>query len=342
MAAAAAVLGVTGCVSSVPSPISNSGQTGGPVASPTPVTPAAAADGEWAAPVAPLTGLPAASAAAASRPAIAIAVTGPRCTGLAAADLVFEEITAPAVRYLAVFQSRAAAAVGPVTGTRPADGMALSVLHPLTGYDGGTTGFLQVLHHTNIVDAGYQAHSSLYTGGPGGLTTSTAAIGRAARDTPPPPLFSYRGGGPGGDDQLATTGVQRISSVRVIIPRAGPQTWVFDAGQDRWVQTGGGPRVAVSDLIIQWVAYKQVYTDHRAGITVPSARVIGRGRVLVVTGTGGTTATGPRGLAAPGFWAKPGLRDVTNYLDTAHLPMALQPGPAWIILAPRGTQVRTQ
>ncbi|MEP7023925.1 MAG: hypothetical protein ABJB47_08985 [Actinomycetota bacterium] len=54
----------------------------------------------------PLTGLPATSASAARRPAIAVPLAGAHLTGLAPADVVFEDITTPQVRYLALCQSR--------------------------------------------------------------------------------------------------------------------------------------------------------------------------------------------------------------------------------------------
>ena len=144
--------------------------------------------------VAPLTGL-AVTAAVAQRPAVAVAVSGPDPAGLGSADLVFEEMSSP-VRYLAVFQSAEANAVGPVASTRPTDGQALSVLHPLTGYAGGTASFISVLDATKIVDVGYPGHASLYAPASGGLTVSTAALAAAGRsDGPPPGLFSYRAPG---------------------------------------------------------------------------------------------------------------------------------------------------
>src|SRR6266851_7631305 len=103
--------------------------------------------------VAPLTGL-AVPDAIARRPAVAIAVASSDPVGLGSADLVFGEMTSP-VRYLAVFQSDEASRVGPVTSTRPTDGQALSVLHPLLGYDGGTSEFISVLDATRVIDDGY-------------------------------------------------------------------------------------------------------------------------------------------------------------------------------------------
>ena len=280
--------------------------------------------------VAPLTGLGVA-AAVALRPAVAVAVAGADPVGLGSADLVFEELAGP-VRYLAVFQSAEAAAVGPVTSTRPADGQALSVLHPVTGYDGGTASFVSVLDATKIVDEGYAGHASLYSPGSGGLTVSTAALAAAGRsDGPPPALFGYRQPG----DPLASAGETHPASVRVEAPGEPAEQWNFDGGTGRWVQTAGGPRVAVANLVVQIVSFKTVYLSRKYGQTVPSARVTGRGAVTVFS----AAAPGHSGgTAAAGSWAKPGIAAVTNYFDAAGQPMSLAPGPTWVVLAPAGTR----
>jgi Protein of unknown function (DUF3048) N-terminal domain/Protein of unknown function (DUF3048) C-terminal domain len=334
----AATCGVAGCVSSVPSPIQDAGQhasqAGGQSARPAGGQSARPAQAAAPPVLAPLTGLPA-SAAAAARPAVALVLSGRHPAGLRSADVVFVEITAPAVRYIAVFQSMTAARVGPITSTRPADGMALSVLHPLTGYDGGSAGFREVLHSTKVVAVGYAGHRDLYRAGAGGITTSTSAIGHAAWDTAPPPLLEYQGE-PGIGDRLASAGLRRVSSLRVAIPGRPAQAWRYDARARRWALVSGGPRVMTSNLIVQDVAYKQVFQSHRLGITVPSARVIGAGRMLAVSGS-----RSGEGQAARGTWSKPGLPAVTNFLDAHDLPMAFLPGPTWIILAPHGTRVET-
>ena len=284
-----------------------------------------------AGPAAPLTGL-AVTAAVAERPAVAVVVSGAAPAGLGSADLVFAEMSSP-VRYLAVFQSAEASAVGPVASTRPMDGQALSVLHPLTGYAGGTSSFISVLDATKIVDAGYAGHASLYSSGPGGLTVSTAALAAADRsDGPPPPLFSYRQPG----EPLASARQTHPTSVRLDIPGQPAQQWSFDARSGRWVQTAGGPRVRVANLVVQIVPFKTVYLSRKLGQTTRSARVIGTGPAAVFSGP---APGGAGGSAAAGSWAKPGLAAVTNYFDAAHLPMDFAPGPTWIVLAPAGTRI---
>ena len=306
-----------------------------------PPSPSAAASPTPAAvvePSAPLTGLPT-QPAIATQPAVVLPVAGSTLEGLSQADVVYEEVTSP-LRYIAVFQSQQANTVGPITSTRPADGEELAVLRPLVGYDGGTSSFISVLDHTGVVDLGYGTHSSLYQEGANGLTTSTQALRHAASSSAPPELFSYRGA-ESGSDTLATTGEWRPSSITISLPGYGTQNWAFDGPRDLWQLTAGGPSVEVANLVIQTVAYKQVFLNRKDGLSVPDARVLGRGAVEVFTGIGDSTARGPGGLAARGEWSKPGLRDVTEYVDAKGFPMDFQPGPTWVILAPAGTQIQT-
>jgi Protein of unknown function (DUF3048) N-terminal domain/Protein of unknown function (DUF3048) C-terminal domain len=286
--------------------------------------------------VAPLTGQ-AVTPAVAQRPAVAVAVSGPNPAGLGSADLVYEETSSP-VRYLAVFQSAEASAVGPVASTRPTDGQVLSVLHPLTGYAGGTASFVSVLDATKIVDVGYPGHASLYSSGSGGLTTSTAALAAAGKsDGPPPGLFFYRDPGA----PLASAKQTHPASVRLDAPGQPEQRWDYDAKAGRWVRTAGGPRASVANLIVQIVDFKTVYLSRKYGQTAQSARAIGTGPATVFSAASAGTATpgGSGGTAAAGTWVKPGLTTVTNYLDASGVPMDFAPGPTWIMFTPAGTRI---
>jgi Protein of unknown function (DUF3048) N-terminal domain/Protein of unknown function (DUF3048) C-terminal domain len=308
-----------------------------PSPSPTsaPASPAPSSAGQ---PLAPLTGLPTQPSIAA-RPAVVLPVAGSQPEGLSDADIIYEEVASP-LRYVAVFQSRQASVVGPITGTLPADGQELSVLRPLIGYDGGTASFIQVLDHTAVVDLGSGTHGSLYQEGADGPTTSTQALWDAAQSTAPPALLTYRGAQTG-SKALATTGQSRPASVTIHLPGYTPQKWSFDSHADQWRQVSGGPPIAVANLIIQMVGYKSVFLSRRDGITEPSAEVIGRGSAEAFSGTADSSAQGRGGLAASGEWSKPGLRYVTNYVDAEGFPMHFQPGPTLVILAPDGTRIQT-
>jgi hypothetical protein len=288
--------------------------------------------------MAPLTGLPATSNRTAGRPAVALPLSGNQLQGLGSADVVFEEMASP-VRYIAVFQSRENSSVGPVTGIRPTDPQTLSVLHPLTAYDGGSPSFIRVLDKSQIVDLGYASHPSLYRPGAGGLMVSTSQVQQAARGTSPPQMFTYLGNGVGGEPSFASTGTWRTSSLRITAPGQATQGWAFGGRSHRWRLVSGGPSVQVANIVVQKVPYKTVFLSRKYGLTTTSARVIGSGSALMLSETG--PAGRGTGAAVKGTWSKPGLHDVTNYLDANSRPVGFQRGTTWVILAPPGTQIST-
>ena len=291
-------------------------------------------------PLAPLTGLAAASTSAAASPAVALDVAGPDPQGLTSADVVFEMATSP-VHYVAVYQSKLTTAAGPITTTLPADRDILTVLHPLIGYDGAALPYFVKLldgKGTKVKDASYTNYPSAYTQTSLGVTTSPQTILRAVSgETGPPQLFQYRGAASGAST-LASTGVWRPGSVQVTIPGEDPQEWSFSTHSDRWTLTSGGPAVQVANLVVQRVSYKQININARHGITTPNPLVTGSGDAEVFSGS---ASGGSGGTAASGTWSKPHTSSLTNYFDSSGTQMAFQPGPTWIILAPPGTQVST-
>jgi hypothetical protein len=251
--------------------------------------------------------------------------------GLTRADVVFQEFSRP-VRYIAVYQSRQASGVGPVTSTQPTDREAISVLHPLLAYNGAAEPyFVTLLDKAKVMEVSFGQHPSLYTATPQGLKASTRTISRAAgSDTAPPPLFDYRRPGA---EELAPSGVRRPSSAGISIPGNGTQRWTFDRGTGRWRLASGGLTFQAANLVIQSVSYKQIRVRAKFGGTVRIAKMLGTGRAEVFSGS--TTGS----TAAIGTWSKPHLQDVTNYFGADWSLMAFQPGPTWVILAPPGTRV---
>jgi len=326
-------LAVAGC-GSPPSPV---GTAGASSTSATPNGRSSSHNASSGRPLAPLTGLPVPSSADAARPAVALDISGGKPHGLTAADVVLEEFASP-VRYIAIYQSRQASNVGPIAPTQPTDRAALAVLHPLVGYHGAASNyFIKLLDKTKITDVSFSRAAALYATTATGLTTSTRAIlRRAGGDAAPQPLFYYRGVGAAGNT-LASSGESRRSSVSVAVPGFPVQHWTFDQHANQWKLTHGGPAVTVANLVVQTVHYKQLNISPRHGVVVPSAEITGTGQAQVFSaGSHG----GSGGTVAAGTWSKPRINDLTNYFDSHGAPMAFQPGPTWIILAPPGTQVR--
>jgi hypothetical protein len=237
------------------------------------------------------------------------------------------------VRYIAIFQSKEATGVGPLTSTQPTDGQALSVLRALFGYDGGTPVFTKELSHTLVTNLGKSAHPSLYSATGPGVSVSTNTFQRAVRGSgAPPQIFYFRGEGPQ-SSVLATTHLSRPDAAKVTIPGYGTESWAYASKTGLWAMTRGGPKVGVANVVVQTVPYKQVGGRH-AGTAVESAHVIGKGTVEVFSGSAGGSGT-----AAPGTWSKPHLNQLTDYIDDNGYQMAFQPGPTWVIFAPKGTKV---
>jgi hypothetical protein len=330
VAAIALALALTSCESTPADLMQHAASTDTPAAgghaSPT------GAPRTWAA---PLTGLRVSGGRAAGRPAVAVPLSGGQPQGLGSADVVYEELTSP-VRYIAVFQSRGDPSVGPVGQTRPTDAQALSVLHPLAAYDGGTPSFIRVLDESAVVDVGYASHPSLYHPAAQGPTVSTGQVQQAARDTAPPQLFTYQGSGVGDAPSFASTGAWRTSDLRVTAPGQATQVWKFGARAHGWRLVAGGPAVRAANVVVQDVPYKTVFLSRKLGLTTSSARVVGSGSALIVSGTG--TAAGSSGTAVKGTWSKMSLRSVTAYLDASNTPIGFQRGTTWVILAPPGTR----
>ena len=95
----------------------------------------------------------------------------------------------------------------------------------------------------------------------------------------------------------------------------------------------------VANVVVQDVPYKTVYLSRKLGLTTSSARVVGSGSALILSETGSTP--GSSGTAVKGTWSKPGLRDVTAYLDRSNTPIGFQRGNTWVVLAPPGTRTAT-
>ncbi|MFL6128109.1 MAG: DUF3048 domain-containing protein [Mycobacteriales bacterium] len=263
--------------------------------------------------------------AVAHRPVLAVLVgSDPAPTGLDRADVVIEEVTTP-VRYLALYQSRDASLVGPITQTRPVDAQLLPVVRPAVAYSGGPSGFVQQLQRSGVTDLGYLTHPSSYQSSASGLFAATPTLYAltGSPPAPPPPLLTFATSG----QSFATTGAVPAHEVVLSMPGASTQRWTYVTAARVWQRDGMDVRV--TNLILQEVPYKQVELRHGKGVYVPSARALGAGRSTVLSGPS----------AAGGQWLRPGPKQVTNYLDAGAVPLRLAPGPTWVVLVPPGSTV---
>ncbi len=324
-----AALGGTALAGCSPPPPSGSTPSGSPSASPS-TAPSPPNYG-----TAPLTGLPASAAGIATRPAVVVDLyldgSAPAATGLAAADVVFEEVTGRGARRLmAVYQSTDAPRIGPVADTWPSDIRTLPVLRPLVASRGGPQKFTNVLGSTDgLTDVSYPGRSSAYTTQPGApspynVYTSTAALYRlapAGAAAPPGVLPFQEGGLP-----LATTGTVAARQVSVTVPGEPARVWSYDAGTRQWHRAGSA--IACANLAVLVMPYRSVATSNHGG-SIRTAEVFGSGAAWVAAGA----------FAVHGSWSRKGAFGASLVLDASGFPARVVPGTTWMLYAPTGSTV---
>jgi hypothetical protein len=287
--------------------------------------PAATAPAAASGPVAPLTGLPT-SAAVAARPAIAVRVPLTGGIGLNDADIVYQEYEqATLLKVLAIFQSKDAAEIGPVGGVRPADPSLLPSLRPLYANTGGASGTEGLLEKAAITQVTSSSAGSAYRSGTGGLMTSTTGVLAAAprRAKAPPAVLPMAGTG----EAFTTSHAGKARTVTITPPGGPAETWTYSAAGRSWLRSGT-PGVAVANLILQNVQYKEVLLRDPDRFA-QSARVLGRGTCTAVSGS----------TATPCSWYKRSAAAVTGYVDAAAVPLRFAPGPTWVVLLPPGSKL---
>jgi hypothetical protein len=292
-----------------------------------PGTPAPAPSPTQSVPTAPLTGVPAASEAVATRGALAVPIrVAPTATpaGLAAADIIFQEYAeAGSLHLAALFQSRDAAKIGPVTEIRPGDVRTLAALRPFVAYDGGPTGFVLQFDKSGMKGATPARQAAAFTG----AYTSTAALYKIAPTDglPPYPIFDYATPG----TPLAAQDVGPATELAVTVPGRPAQVWRFDAPSSTWRGPAGKATVAVGSVMVLTMPYRTIDVRKPSPRSLPGANVFGEGTATVVSGPS----------AAKARWRKPSQRLICNVLDLAGNQIRPLPGPAWVVYAPSNAKV---
>ena len=295
--------------------------------------------------LAPLTGLPVASAAVVARPAVIVKIDNASAawpqSGIDQADVVYEEVVeGGTTRYLAVFQSQEANPVGPVRSVRETDADIVRPIGGLFGYSGGIPYFVNLIDRSGITDVGADAdggayYRSNYRAAPHNLYTSTTVLRQRtpAGAGPPPALFDYAG-----TQGFSEPGEQPVS--RVVVPMSGATvaTWSYDATIRLWDRsTNGvpqtaavgtslrpGPPVAFTNVIVETVPYVNTGFVDPAGNPVPDADTVGTGTAVVLS----------TGELVHATWSKPTASSITTYQASDGSPIRLLPGTTWVMLAP--------
>jgi hypothetical protein len=291
---------------------------------------------------APLTGQPLTDAAVLARPALVVKIdTAPEArpqSGIDLADVVYEEqVEGGVVRFMAVFHSRDAELVGPVRSVRPVDPDIVSPLQGLFAYSGGAPQFVALIKRAPVKLVGFDELTSAYDKrsgkrAPHNLYTSTKKLFAAAGDKKaPPPLFSYLAAG----QAFGGAGVAPLTHADVTMGGQTRATWDWDPAVSLWRRgTNGtahvveaGQQLSFANVVVQFVRYRNTGSRDPSGAPVPTADVIGTGTAWVFSA----------GQVVKGTYSKKSAAAITEYKDSAGVPIALSPGATWVSLAPAGT-----
>jgi hypothetical protein len=281
----------------------------------------------------PLTGAPLASADdIIDRPALAVKIDNhpdarPNHTGLARADIVFEEkVEGSLTRFAAVFHTQDADPIGPIRSGREQDVAILSSLNsPLFAWSGGNPGVTRLVRDSFLTDLNWQRNAGSYYRGDGPsphnlYSNSDSLYALTPEDHPGPPVtqFAYVADGevfagePGRDVSLA------IGAVDI------EWNWNDDERRYERSQEGGEHfdktygRVGAENVVLLGVEYRPSSIDAQA----PEAITVGSGVVTVFSNGEYLTGTWSKELAIYPF---------TLTLDSGE-QIELTPGQTWVEL----------
>jgi hypothetical protein len=281
----------------------------------------------------PLTGEPLDSAdQIVQRPALVAKIDNnaaavPNHSGLAVADIVFEEVVeGRTTRFAAVFHSQSSDPIGPIRSGRTQDiDLFTSFFFPLFVWSGGNPGVTRAINDSTLINLGPNTARGYYRGpgrAPHNLYTSTDVIWeQAPGDEPitPRQQFTYLEA----DESFAgdpTSGVKaRIGSESV------EWTWNPEVGKFDRSQRGRAHddklfgRIRSTNVIVMGVQYLPSRVDRNS----PEAQTLGSGPVWVFSD----------GKLTTGSWVRDVNTEPLVFMTADGEPIALAPGNTWIELA---------
>ena len=290
-------------------------------------------------PLAPFTGLPAASAAAASEPAVVVKIgnnneqSRPQ-EGLLEADVVYEElIEGLKTRFAAVFQSRVPSVAGPVRSARTTDIDLLAGLGtPALVFSGANTRTLAELRDSAnggvFVDAGALRRLDPYFRLDSRIAPYNLWVDMGMIDFPgtgkPAPIVAYGELPEGTGHQAGGVEVAYEAS----FGRKVSHLW--DPAIARWVRTQDGTlhtalhqgaelEIAPTNVVVMRV----VYVVSPADPASPEAQSFSSGAVQVFT----------QGRVVEGTWSRSPEAPTWDLRTSTGEVVALAPGTTWFILA---------
>jgi hypothetical protein len=254
----------------------------------------------------------------------------PNHSGLAVADIVFEEVVeARTTRFAAVFHSQSSDPIGPIRSGRTQDiNLFTSFNHPLFVWSGGNPSVTRAINESQLVNMGPNNASGYFRGpgrAPHNLYTTTDTIWlQTPEDHPGPPPAQLRyleaDGEFGGEP---TTGVKvRVGSENI--------EWTWNAEFEKFDRSQRGRthddklfgRIRATNVIVLGVEYAPSPADRRS----PEAQTIGEGPAYFFS----------NGEFIQGTWKREFSLFPIEYFDAEGEPVEFGVGNTWVELADIG------
>ncbi|HUR76798.1 MAG TPA: DUF3048 domain-containing protein, partial [Acidimicrobiales bacterium] len=295
----------------------------------------------------PLTGA-LVSPAVARRPAVIVKVDNapdarPQA-GLNDADVIYEErVEGSVVRFLAIFQSKEAAVVGPVRSVRSTDAPIVAPIGGVFAFSGGIAPFRNKVDATGIKTVPESDNPKVGNYKRAGHVRPYATYANTAKlralvpnAVAPPQLFPRIR--PGTSFGEANLGAEVATGLRVVFGQLTTADWTWDRVKKQWLRTTNGTQHLLEDksrlssgcVILQSVPYRATQYTDRSDFVVDEAVITGTGKALVACD----------GAVVKARWSKPTQKSVTTFVNNATGgPITLPVGRVWVSLVPTSGEI---
>lgn len=274
--------------------------------------------------------------------------------GLDGADVIIEENVESITRFIALFQSRQPAEVGPVRSARTGDLYILAAMNrPILAWSGGNAGVTawvqsaaaagRLVNLSALRVACYRREASRKR--PHNLVLDTAcARAKGTGAGPARPLWQFvpTPSAPESTPGDPTTGGSPASTPTTTGAPMGPGTptyefdvrmdgvrvhWAYDAGSGRYLRfqdgkvhvTAGAVPITVTNVVVMTCQHIQSPAEPRSSVPV----TVGSGRVVVYSG----------GMAHAGTWIRAADTDPWTFVADDGTPIYLAPGTTFVELS---------
>jgi hypothetical protein len=248
-------------------------------------------------------------------------------SGLAVADIVFEEIVEGDTRFAAVFHSQGSDPVGPIRSGREQDVNMLSSMNaPLFAWSGGNPGVTRLIAASFLTDLNAQRNSGSYFRGPGSsphnlYSTTDRLLELTPDDHPGAPAQQFTYVLP--DEDFVGEAVEAFD-----LNMDGKRVrWEWDDTEEAFARFQSGSRhvdvlhgdIFATNIVVMVVDYKPSTIDANS----PDAQTLGSGPAYVFS----------NGQVVTGRWQRDLAVGAILLTDDDGEPIGLTPGNTWVEIA---------